>query len=105
MTQNEVATALRHVVPAEIILSRDEELHPYECDGLSVFRQKPMLVVLPRTEDEVRQVLITCRRLEVPVVARGAGTGLSGGATPNKSSTNGWSFLLISRPAVRCDHR
>ena len=85
MTQNEVATALRHAVPAEIILSRDEELHPYECDGLSVFRQKPMLVVLPRTEDEVRQVLITCRRLEVPVVARGAGTGLSGGATPHKS--------------------
>ena len=85
MTKTEVATALRQVVPADIVLSRDEELHPYECDGLSVFRQKPMLVVLPRTEEEVRQVLLTCRRLEVPVVARGAGTGLSGGATPHVS--------------------
>ena len=71
------------LLPADIVLSRDEELHPYECDGLSVFRQKPMLVVLPRTEEEVRQVLVTCRRLEVPVVARGAGTGLSGGAMPH----------------------
>src|SRR5580700_7113157 len=85
MTQNEVVTALRHVVPADIILSRDEELRPYECDGLSVFRQRPMLVALPRTEEEVRQVLITCRRLEIPVVARGAGTGLSGGSTPHES--------------------
>jgi glycolate oxidase len=85
MTKTEVATALRQVLPADIVLSRDEELHPYECDGLSVFRQKPMLVVLPRTEEEVRQVLLTCRRLEVPVVARGAGTGLSGGATPHES--------------------
>src|SRR5246127_5011092 len=85
MRQTEVATALRQVVPADTVLSRDEELHPYECDGLSVFRQKPMLVVLPRTEEEVRQILVTCRRLEVPVVARGAGTGLSGGATPHES--------------------
>src|SRR5580693_7577358 len=85
MSQSEIAAALRQVLPADCVLSRDEELHPYECDGLSVFRQKPMLVVLPRMEEEVRQALITCRRLEVPVVARGAGTGLSGGATPHKS--------------------
>ncbi|HEX4675342.1 MAG TPA: FAD-binding protein, partial [Steroidobacteraceae bacterium] len=85
MTKSDVAIALRQVVPADIVLSRDEELHPYECDGLSVFRQKPMLVVLPRTEEEVRQILVTCRRLAVPVVARGAGTGLSGGSTPHAS--------------------
>jgi glycolate oxidase len=85
MNQSDVAAALHQVLPAECILARDEELRPYECDGLSVFRQKPMLVVLPRTEDEVRHVLLTCRRLEVPVVARGAGTGLSGGATPHES--------------------
>ena len=85
MSQSDVAAALRQVLPADCVLSRDEELRPYECDGLSVFRQKPMLVVLPRTEDEVRDVLITCRRLEVPVVARGAGTGLSGGSTPHQS--------------------
>jgi glycolate oxidase len=84
MRQAEVAAALQRVLPAECVLSHEEQLRPYECDGLSVFRQKPMLVVLPRTETEVRQVLLTCRRLEVPVVARGAGTGLSGGSTPHE---------------------
>src|SRR3569833_686075 len=85
MNQSDVAAALRQVLPDDCVLSRDEELRPYECDGLSVFRQKPMLVVLPRTENEVREVLVTCRRLEVPVVARGAGTGLSGVSTPLES--------------------
>jgi glycolate oxidase len=85
MRQTEVAAALRQVLPMESVLWRDEELRPYECDGLTAFRQKPMLVVLPRTEDEVRHVLVTCRRMEVPVVARGAGTGLSGGATPHET--------------------
>jgi glycolate oxidase len=78
-----VARALRAVLPADCVLSGDEELRPYECDGLAVFRQQPMLVVLPRTEAELRAVLRECRRLEVPVVARGAGTGLSGGAMPH----------------------
>jgi glycolate oxidase len=80
-----VARALRAVLPADCVLSGDQELRPYECDGLSVFRQQPMLVVLPRTEEELRAVLLECRRLEVPVVARGAGTGLSGGAMPHAS--------------------
>ena len=78
-----VAQALRALLPADCVLSREEELHPYECDGLAVLRQQPMLVVLPRTEAEVCDVLRTCRRLDVPVVARGAGTGLSGGAMPH----------------------
>jgi glycolate oxidase len=78
-----VAQALRALLPADCVLSGDNELRPYECDGLSVFRQQPMLVVLPRTEAEVRAVLVECRRLGVPVVARGAGTGLSGGAMPH----------------------
>ncbi len=78
-----VAQALRALLPADCVLSGDNELRPYECDGLSVFRQQPLLVVLPRTEAEVRAVLAECRRLEVPVVARGAGTGLSGGAMPH----------------------
>jgi glycolate oxidase len=85
MNQSDVAAALRQVLPEDCVLSRDEELRPYECDALSVFRQKPMLVALPRTENEVRDVLVTCRRLAVPVVARGAGTGLSGGSTPHES--------------------
>jgi len=80
-----VAQALRALLPADCVLSGDNELRPYECDGLSVFRQQPMLVVLPRTETELRAVLLECRRLGVPVVARGAGTGLSGGAMPHAS--------------------
>jgi glycolate oxidase len=80
-----VAAALRQVLPDECVLSRDEELRPYECDGLTAFRQIPMIVVLPRTEEHVRDVLAICHRLEVPVVARGSGTGLSGGAMPHAS--------------------
>jgi len=85
MRQSEIVAALRQVLPREGVLWRDEDLRPYECDGLTAFRQKPMIVALPRTEEEARQVLVICRRLEVPVVARGAGTGLSGGATPHES--------------------
>ncbi len=80
-----VAGALRTVLPAGCVLSRDEELRPYECDGLTAFRQTPMLVVLPRTEDEIREILSVCHRFDVPVVARGSGTGLSGGAMPHAS--------------------
>jgi glycolate oxidase len=80
-----VAEALRTVLPADSLLQREEELRPYECDGLSVFRELPMLVALPRSDTEVREVLRVCHRMEVPVVARGAGTGLSGGATPHAS--------------------
>src|ERR1700689_4771405 len=80
-----VARALRAVLSADCVLSGEEELRPYECDGLAVFRQQPMLVVLPRTEEELRAGLRTCRRLDRPVVARGAGPGLSGGAMPHGS--------------------
>jgi len=83
--RNHVANALRGVLPADCVLSREEELRPYECDGLTAFRQLPLLVVLPHTEEQVRDVLKVCRSLEVPVVARGAGTGLSGGAMPHAS--------------------
>ena len=61
-----------------------EDTKPYECDGLSLFRQLPMVVALPETEDQVVQMLKLANRLNVPVVARGAGTGLSGGAQPHK---------------------
>ena len=56
---------------------------PYECDGLTAYREQPLVVALPETEAQVAAVLATCHRLEVPVVARGAGTGLSGGALPH----------------------
>src|SRR5690606_15437905 len=54
----------------------------YECDGLSAYRTTPMLVVLPRHLEEVQTLLKICHQRRVPVVARGAGTGLSGGALP-----------------------
>src|SRR5882724_7867966 len=80
-----VVAALRAVLPAECVLSLDEELRPYECDGLTAFRQLPMAVVLPRTERQISEILVICRGLDVPVVARGSGTGLSGGAMPHGS--------------------
>src|SRR4051812_32759522 len=80
--QREVAAALRAFMPAAAVLFEREDVQPYECDGLSAYRQIPMVVALPRNEDEVKRVLETCHRMRVPVVARGAGTGLSGGALP-----------------------
>ncbi len=76
---------LRASLPAHCVLYRDEDKRPYECDALSAFRQMPMAVVLPETEAQVIEVLRTCRALDVPVVARGAGTSLSGGSMPHAS--------------------
>jgi glycolate oxidase len=74
--------ALRAFLPEAAVLHTEETLKPYECDGLTVFRALPMLVVRPTTESDVCRVLAICAEIGVPVVARGAGTGLSGGATP-----------------------
>ncbi|MCY1285913.1 putative FAD-linked oxidoreductase [compost metagenome] len=73
---------LRAALPDLEILHEAEDLHPYECDGLSAYRTTPMLVVLPERVEQVETLLKLCHRLQVPVVARGAGTGLSGGALP-----------------------
>jgi glycolate oxidase len=81
--QAEVVAALAAVVPAHALLWHGEDTVPYECDGLTAYRQRPMVVVLPETEEQVAAVLRECHRLQVPVVARGAGTGLSGGALPH----------------------
>jgi glycolate oxidase len=75
--------AFQAFLPEDCILSAPEALRPYECDGLSSFRTVPMLVVLPETIEQVQAILRTCYEHEVPVVARGAGTGLSGGALPH----------------------
>src|SRR5215469_18219012 len=83
MADSDIAAALRRVLPEECVLLKEEERRPYECDGLPVFRQLPAVVALPRSDEDVRQVLLACRRLNVPLVARGSGTGLSGGATPH----------------------
>jgi len=78
----EIIARLRKVLPRASVLATPAELAPYECDGLSAFQQRPMVVVLPETVEQVQQVLRLCHAEEVPVVARGAGTGLSGGALP-----------------------
>ncbi|HZP66665.1 MAG TPA: FAD-linked oxidase C-terminal domain-containing protein [Rudaea sp.] len=76
-----LAELARILAPANLLVAR-EQTAPFECDGLTAFRQLPLAVALPETEDEVRDVLRVCHALGVPVVARGAGTGLSGGAMP-----------------------
>src|SRR6202162_6616655 len=78
--QREVAAVLRTFMPASAVLYEREDVQPYECDGLSAYRQVPMVVALPENEAQVQLILKTCHALRVPVVARGAGTGLSGGA-------------------------
>ena len=78
-----LAAHLGAILPAHCLLVDDEDLRPYECDGLTAFRQLPLAVCLPENEGQVIDILRTCHRLGVPVVARGAGTGLSGGAMPH----------------------
>jgi len=80
--RHEVAQALAAVLPAGAVLAKPEDTRPYECDGLAAYRQMPLVVALPHDEAQVLAVLAVCRRLGVPIVPRGAGTGLSGGATP-----------------------
>lgn len=74
--------ALIGALPDLDLLYRSEDLKPYECDGLSAYRTTPLLVALPRHLDEVQTILRICHQRHVPVVPRGAGTGLSGGALP-----------------------
>ena len=78
-----VVDAMRAILPPHCVLSREEDTKPYECDGLSLYRAVPMVVVLPETESQVQAVLKLCKNLNVLVVARGAGTGLSGGSMPH----------------------
>lgn len=81
--QDEAVTALGRVLPGHSLLWRREDTTPYECDGLTAYRQTPLAVCLPETEAQVAAVLRVCHQLKLPVVARGAGTGLSGGAMPH----------------------
>jgi len=80
--QREVVAALKAVVPPHCVLFDEEDTRPYECDGLAAYRQLPMVVVLPENEAQVVSILKTCHDLNVQIVPRGAGTGLSGGAMP-----------------------
>ncbi len=80
--QRETVRALREFLPERAVLWQEEDTRPYECDGLTAYRKLPMVVALPETEAEVQRILKVCSAMKVPVVPRGAGTGLSGGALP-----------------------
>jgi glycolate oxidase len=81
--QAEVVAALAEILPRGAILFRHEDTAPYECDALTAYRTSPLVVVLPETEAQVAATLKLCHLMGVPIVARGAGTGLSGGALPH----------------------
>ena len=82
--QSQVVRALQAVLPGHALLWNREDTTPYECDGLTAYRERPLVVALPETYAQVQAVLKACHALGVPVVARGAGTGLSGGAMPHR---------------------
>ena len=88
---NQLLDDLSRILSKSNMLTESEEVIPYECDGLSAYRQKPMLVALPENLDQLIAVVKVCQKHQVPVVARGAGTGLSGGALP---LTNGVLLVL-----------
>ena len=79
----ELAKALAATLPGASVLADGESLKPYECDGLSAYRQSPLVAAIPASESEVAAVLAVARKTSTPVVARGSGTGLSGGALPH----------------------
>ena len=79
-----ILARLKTVLPPHLLLVEEEELRPYECDGLTAYQAMPLLVVLPETEAQVEAILRACFELKVPVVPRGAATGLSGGCMPHE---------------------
>ncbi len=101
-----VLAALHALLPDDAILSTDESMAPFECDGLSAYRQRPLAVVLPDRVDQVQSLLRKMCDMGVPVVTRGAGTGLSGGALPLAASVllvmTRFDRILAVDPANRC---
>src|SRR6187402_2009500 len=80
--RDRIVAALRSIVPGEGVIAGEREMRPYETDGLTAYRQLPMVVVLPETTAQVSRVLAFCHAERIKVVPRGAGTSLSGGALP-----------------------
>lgn len=79
----ELLAGLRRLLPPDCVIEQSESQRPYECDGLTLYRDLPLAVALPETVEQVQEVLRLCHRLQVPVVARGSGTGLCAGAMPH----------------------
>jgi glycolate oxidase len=80
--QTKLVNALRPILPEDGLLWEPEDTIPYECDGLAAYRRMPLAVALPETEAQVSEILKICHAMTIPVVPRGSGTGLSGGAMP-----------------------
>ncbi len=80
--RDEIVAALSAIVPGEGVIATERQMRPYESDGLTAYKQLPMVVVLPVTTEQVSQVLRYCHQNKIKVVPRGAGTSLSGGALP-----------------------
>lgn len=84
MQDSQLISQLQKILPESSLLYKEEDLRPYECDGLSAYRRLPMMVALPEKIEQVQAILKICADAQLPVVARGAGTGLSGGALPHE---------------------
>jgi len=82
LTRAQFVRALRAILPPESLLHETETLRPYECDGLSAYRELPWVVAIPEQLEQLQAILKLCHAHHIPVIARGAGTGLSGGALP-----------------------
>ena len=80
--RGEILDALRRIVPGDGVIADDAAMRAYECDGLTAYRQMPLIVVLPSSVEQIAQVMTYCRSQGVKIVPRGAGTSLSGGALP-----------------------
>jgi glycolate oxidase len=89
--QSRLVAALQALLPPESLIWNEARLGAFECDGLTAYRQRPLAVALPGTEAQLVAVLQACKALGVPLVPRGAGTGLSGGAMPH---SHGLSLVL-----------
>jgi glycolate oxidase len=102
---NEFVSSLAKIYPNSRLLTHDAGLVPYESDGLTAFREKPIAVVLPETADEVIKTVKCCYEARVPFVARGNGTSLSGGSLPVKDgiviSMNRMNRILRLDPVER----
>ncbi|MBT8039790.1 MAG: FAD-binding protein [Xanthomonadales bacterium] len=93
ISRQKLLAELGRVAPRDALIADEEALRPFECDGLSMYRELPLLVAIPENTTQLRGILRTCSRLGVPVVTRGAGTGLSGGALPLKNGL----LLVLTR--------
>jgi glycolate oxidase len=92
-TKARLEAQFRQFLDPAYIISDSESQKPFECDGLTIYREMPLLVVLPKTVEQVQRIMRICHELQVPVIARGAGTGLCAGATPSNDAV----LLSMSR--------